>query len=553
MPVEHEAITLLRKQFPILQQSINGHPLVYLDNAATSQKPQTVLNCLQRYYTETNANVHRGSHTLSNRATALYEEARQRVAHFINAPDSREVIWTRGTTEGINLVANSWGQQLREGDEIILSTLEHHANIVPWQMLAQRCGAIIKVIPLDENGDLNLQSYHQLLSSRTRLVAVTHISNVLGTINPLQEIISSAHNIGAKVLVDGAQAVSHLPVDIQALDADFYVFSGHKVFAPTGIGVLWAKADILQDMPPWQGGGEMIRKVSFSGTEYNDLPFRFEAGTPDIGGAIALGEALHWLGTQDRSLLLQHENQLMQYALDGCQQVKGFQRIGNPSESASLFSFALHNQHPHDVGLFLDQQGIAVRSGHHCAMPLMEALQVSGTLRASFTFYNTHADVESLVDALEKINHIEKTSVASPAIETPNSLEQLTALKGWNNRYRQIMQWGNKLAPMADSLKTTDNLIAGCESLTWVSIEKQPDKTLHFVADSEARVIRGLISLILTQVQNKTAAEIRQVDFQAIFNQLELERHLSQSRGNGLRAVLDKINQVVCQPDATEL
>ena len=552
MPVENDAIIQLRKQFPILQQSINSHPLVYLDNAATTQKPQAVLDCLQRYYTETNANVHRGSHTLSNRATAAYEDARQRVAHSINAADSREVIWTRGTTEAINLVANSWGQQLSEGDEIILSTLEHHANIVPWQMLAQRCGATIKVIPIDENGDLNLESYYQLLSSRTRLVTITHISNVLGTINPLQDIISSAHSIGAKVLVDGAQAVPHMQVDVQALDADFYVFSGHKVFAPTGIGVLWAKADILQEMPPWQGGGEMIRKVSFSGTEYNDLPFRFEAGTPDIGGAIALGEALHWLSNQDRSLLQQHENQLMQYALDGCQQIRGFQRIGNPRKSASLFSFALHNQHPHDVGLFLDQQGIAVRSGHHCAMPLMETLQVAGTLRASFTFYNTKAEVDALVEALGKINHLGSTTIASPVSETPNSLDQLTALKGWNNRYRQIMQWGNQLAPMADSLKTADNLIAGCESLTWLSIDKQPDKTLHFVADSEARVIRGLISLILTQVQNKTAAEIRAVDFQAIFNQLELERHLSQSRGNGLRAVVDKINQTVSQPDDSE-
>ena len=394
----------LRGQFPALAQEVNGHPLVYLDNAATTQKPQAVLDAINHYYRADNANVHRAAHALSGRATRAFEDARETVARFINAPRSHEVIWTRGTTEAINLVAQSWGMsELRAGDEIVLSTLEHHANIVPWQLVAQRTGAVIRVIPLDERGDLDIAAYLALLGPRTRLVSVAHVSNALGTVNPVKEMVAAAKAVGALSLIDGAQAVAHLEVDVQAIGCDFYAFSGHKLYGPTGIGVLWGRTELLERMPPWQAGGEMIDRVSFSGTTFNTPPFKFEAGTPHIAGAIGLAAAIGFVMEQDKDSLASHEAALTDYLVAGLQQVPGLRLVGEPGQRAGAVSFLLEDIHPQDAATLLDMQGIALRVGHHCAMPLMESLGIGGTMRASLACYNNRDDVDALLAALHKL------------------------------------------------------------------------------------------------------------------------------------------------------
>ena len=394
----------LRGQFPALAQEVNGHPLVYLDNAATTQKPQAVLDAINHYYRADNANVHRAAHALSGRATRAFEDARETVARFINAPLSHEVIWTRGTTEAINLVAQSWGMsELRAGDEVVLSTLEHHANIVPWQLVAQRTGAVIRVIPLDERGDLDLAAYHALLGPRTRLVSVAHVSNALGTVNPVEQIVAAAKAIGALTLIDGAQAVAHFEVDVQAIGCDFYAFSGHKLYGPTGIGVLWGRTELLERMPPWQAGGEMIDRVSFAGTTFNTLPFKFEAGTPHIAGAIGLAAAIGFVMEQDKDSLASHDAALTDYLVAGLQQVPGLRLVGEPGQRAGAVSFLLDDIHPQDAATLLDMQGIALRIGHHCAMPLMESLGIGGTMRASLACYNNRDDVDALLAALHKL------------------------------------------------------------------------------------------------------------------------------------------------------
>lgn len=395
----------LRSQFPALAQEVNGHPLVYLDNAATTQKPKAVLDALNHYYRADNANVHRAAHALSGRATRAFEDARETVARFINAPRSHEVIWTRGTTEAINLVAQSWGvSELRAGDEVVLSTLEHHANIVPWQLVAQRTGAVIRVIPLDERGDLDLAAYRAMLGPRTRLVSVAHVSNALGTVNPVEQIVAAAKAVGALTLIDGAQAVAHIEVDVQAIGCDFYAFSGHKLYGPTGIGVLWGRTALLERMPPWQAGGEMIDRVSFSGTTFNSLPFKFEAGTPHIAGAIGLAAAIDFVMEQDRGLLANHETALTDYLVAGLRQVPGLCLVGEPGQRAGAVSFLLADIHPQDAATLLDMQGIALRVGHHCAMPLMESLGIGGTMRASLACYNNRDDVDALLAALHKLS-----------------------------------------------------------------------------------------------------------------------------------------------------
>ncbi|MFQ1902973.1 SufS family cysteine desulfurase [Aeromonas veronii] len=395
----------LRSQFPALAQEVNGHPLVYLDNAATTQKPQAVLDAIVHYYRADNANVHRAAHALSGRATRAFEAARETVARFINAPRCQEVIWTRGTTEAINLVAQSWGMsELKAGDEIILSTLEHHANIVPWQLVAQRTGAVIRVIPLDKRGDLDLAAYHAMLGPRTRLVSVAHVSNALGTVNPVTRMVAAAKAVGAVTLIDGAQAVAHLEVDVQAIGCDFYAFSGHKLYGPTGIGVLWGRTELLERMPPWQAGGEMIDRVSFSGTTFNSLPFKFEAGTPHIAGAIGLAAAIDFVMAQDRSSLAKHEETLTDYLVAGLQQVPGLRLVGEPGQRAGAVSFLLEDIHPQDAATLLDMQGIALRVGHHCAMPLMESLGIGGTMRASLACYNNRDDVDALLASLHKLS-----------------------------------------------------------------------------------------------------------------------------------------------------
>ncbi len=393
----------LRSDFPALQQEVNGQPLIYLDNAATTQKPQSVIDALSHYYSHDNSNVHRGAHTLSDRATLAFEDARKKVVQFINASSTKEVLWTRGTTESINLVASSYARSvLKKGDRVLVSAMEHHSNIVPWQLAAQACGAEVVPIPVSENGELELEAYKVLLDERVKLVAVGHVSNALGTVNPVKEITELAHKAGAKVLIDGAQGVPHFDVDVQALDCDFYAFSGHKMYAPTGIGVLYGKESLLEQMPPYHGGGEMIKTVSFEGTTFNELPFKFEAGTPNIGGAVALAAAVDYLQALDRTALAAHEAALMQYAHDKAGQFDGLKRIGCAKTIAGAFSFLLEGVHPADVGMLLDQQGIAVRTGDHCAQPIMKQFGIPGTVRASFALYNTFEDIDALFAGLAK-------------------------------------------------------------------------------------------------------------------------------------------------------
>lgn len=553
-------VNRLRAEFPLLSRRVNGQRLIYLDNAATAQKPRAVIDAVNRYYRQQNANVHRGSHQLSNDATGLFEQARQSVARFINAPTSHGVIWTRGTTEAINLVAQSYGRSvLQPGDEILLTTLEHHANIVPWQLLAQQTGAVIQVAGVQPDGSLDCAEFYNLLNERTKLVTLSHTSNALGSINPVQALTSAAKMAGAVVLIDGAQSTPHMAVDVQAIGCDFYAFSGHKVFGPTGIGALWGRRELLEAMPPWQAGGEMIERVSFSGTTFNQLPFKFEAGTPNISGAIGLAAALEWLMAQDRAALEAHETSLLQHALECCGNVKGFQPIGTCSDKVSLQSFLLSGQANQDVGLLLDQQGIAIRTGHHCAMPLMEQLGLGGTLRASFAFYNTHEEVERFALALEQISHSEQHAVAdtTSSVQDPfdalphgHSLsheqvsEQLLALRDWNSRYRQIMLLGRDLPALPEALKTEQHRLHGCESQAWLLHRHNPDGTLAFIADADARIIRGLIAIVLAALNHKSAEQIRQFDIHGYFVALDLERHLSPSRGNGLRAIVERITHI---------
>ena len=393
-------VAKVRADFPILAQQINGHPLVYLDNAATTQKPRQVIDAISHYYLHDNSNVHRGAHTISDRATAHFEHARKNVAQFINAASTREIIWTRGTTEGINLVANSFGGQLKAGARVLVSAMEHHSNIVPWQMLAQRQGVTVEVIPVDEVGVLNLDAFHEMLDERVELVAVNHVSNALGSVNPVREIIQASQAVGAKTLIDGAQAIAHWPLDVQSLGCDFYVFSGPKLFGPTGIGVLYGKEALLETMPPYQGGGEMIETVSFAGTTYNQLPFKFEAGTPDIAGVIGLSAAIDYLNALDRQSAEQHEQSLLAVATERAESLEGVTVIGRSPVKTAILGFMVDGIHSSDLGMLLDQQGVAVRTGHHCAQPIMEQYQISGTVRASFSFYNTHEEIDRLFSAL---------------------------------------------------------------------------------------------------------------------------------------------------------
>lgn len=396
-------VLAIRQQFPILQRKIDGNPLVYLDNAATTQKPQAVIDAISHYYTHCNSNVHRGAHTLADEATRLYEAAREKVASFINAFDKKEVIWTAGTTESINIVANGAKQLLKAGDEVIVTEMEHHANLVTWQQVCKVSGATLKIAPITDNGELNIAEFQRLLSEATKFVAIPHISNALGTINPLNELIPMAKAVGAWVMIDGAQGIAHGDVDVQALGCDFYAFSGHKFFAPTGIGVLWGRAEVLCDWPVWQTGGEMISVVTYESATWGELPNRLEAGTPNIAGAVGLGAAIDWFNTLDLEAVKQHEKRLMDKAVELSSTVDGLIIKGNAANKIGVFSFVIEGTHPADIGFLLDKQGIAIRTGDHCAQPLMQRLGVPGTARASFSIYNTVEEIEALFAALKKV------------------------------------------------------------------------------------------------------------------------------------------------------
>jgi cysteine desulfurase/selenocysteine lyase len=397
----------IREDFPVLKQSIHGKPLVYLDNAATAQKPYAVIEAIRKFHEVDCANIHRGVHELSQRTTAAYEATRAKMKRFLNARSKSELIFVRGTTEGINLVASSWGHKnVREGDEIIISTMEHHSNIVPWQMLCESTGATLRVIPINDRGELILEEYARLLNPRTKMVAVTHVSNALGTINPVGEIVAMAHRAGALALIDGAQAAPHLKVDVQALDADFYALSGHKMVGPTGIGILYGKSKLLNAMPPYQGGGDMIKTVTLEKTTYADLPYKFEAGTPNIAGGIGLGAAVDYLNNIGLNRIAAYEHELLVYGTQALEQIPGLRMIGTAREKAAVLSFVIEGIHPHDIGTVLDRMGIAVRTGHHCAQPVMDRFGVPATTRASLAFYNTTREIDALAAGLRKVKEI---------------------------------------------------------------------------------------------------------------------------------------------------
>jgi len=400
-------VDAVRRDFPILAREVHGKPLVYLDNAATSQKPRAVIDAISSYYESSNANVHRGVHTLSVRATELYEGAREKARAFVNASEAAEIVFVRGTTEAINLVAYSFGQsRVRAGDEVVISAMEHHSNIVPWQLLCQRANAKLRVVPMDRTGDLLLDEYRKLLNERTRIVALPQVSNSLGTVNPIAEMIAIAHQREIPVLIDGAQAVPHFRVDVRALDADFYAFSGHKMYGPTGTGILYGRQALLEAMPPYQGGGDMIASVTFEKTTYNVLPHRFEAGTPDIAAAIGLGAAIDYMNAIGHDAIESYESELVAYAVDALASVSGVTLVGTPKHRAGVVSFTINGVHPHDAGMILDHEGIAIRAGHHCTQPVMDFFEIPATNRASFAFYNTRDEVDRLVAAIAKVNEV---------------------------------------------------------------------------------------------------------------------------------------------------
>ncbi len=397
-------IERIRNEFPILARKVRGSDLTYLDNAATTQKPKAVIDCINEYYSTYNSNIHRGVHLLSQEATKEYELARKKIAKFINAARIEEVIYTRGTTEAINLIASSYGRaNLKEGDEVLISAMEHHSNIVPWQLVCSATGARLKVIPMNDNGELILEEFDKLLNNRTRIVSVVHVSNSLGTVNPVKYIVDRAHEFGAVAIVDGAQSIQHIPIDVQALGCDFYAFSGHKIYGPTGIGALYGKFDILSKMPPYQGGGDMIRSVTFEKTTFNDLPYKFEAGTPDISGAIGLGAALDFVRSIGIETIAEHEKMLLDYATEQLSQIETLRIIGTAADKASVLSFVLEGIHPHDIGTFLDMDGVAVRTGHHCTEPVMHRFNIPATSRASFAMYNTKAEIDALAASVRKV------------------------------------------------------------------------------------------------------------------------------------------------------
>ena len=398
---QKKAFERIREEFPILDQKINGEDLIYLDNAASTQKPKAVINAIKDYYENDHSNVHRGVHTLSVRATEAYENARVKVTEFLNSPNNHQIIFTKGTTDSINLIATSITSLINENDEILITAMEHHSNIVPWQELCKRTGAVLKIIPINENGEILIDDYKDMVSAKTKLISVVHLSNTLGTINPIEDIIKIAKLHDVITVIDGAQAAGHLPIDVQKLDCDFYLFSGHKIFGPTGIGVLYGKEEILNRIDPYQYGGEMILKVTFEETTYNSLPHKFEAGTPNIAGAVGIGASIDFINSLDRDLCHEYEMSLHDYALNQLEQIDGIRIIGKSSHKSAIISFVIDGMHPHDIGTIINQKGIAVRTGHHCTMPLMDFYEIPGTVRASFSIYNNHSEIDKLIDAIK--------------------------------------------------------------------------------------------------------------------------------------------------------
>jgi cysteine desulfurase/selenocysteine lyase len=558
----------VRADFPILQQEVRGKPLVYLDNAATTQKPRPVLDTLRHYYTRDNANVHRAVHVLSERATRGYEGARAKVQRFLNAREAREIVFVRGTTEAINLVAQSYGRaNVGPGDEIVLTQMEHHSNIVPWQILCQEKQAELRVLPINDRGELLVEEYERLLTDRTRLVAVVHLSNALGTVTPVRKIIELAHRRGVPVLLDGAQAAAHLQVDVQDLDCDFYALSGHKLYGPTGIGALYGKAKLLEAMPPWQGGGDMIKSVSFAKTTYADLPNKFEAGTPHIAGAIGLGAALDYLESVGRAEIGQHETHLLRHAAARLEQIRGVRIIGTAADKAGVLSFVVEDPPiaALDVGTMLDLEGVAVRTGHHCCQPLMERLGITGTVRASLALYNTMEEVDRFADALARIVTeasgrpksvasgpdgdaelvFPEAAAATPEQAAEELAETFDMLGDWSERYQYLLELGTKIPPLPEALKTDATRVWGCQSIAHLWPRKKPgtEDVIEFLASSDAEITRGLIALIQRLLSGQKADRIVAFNVDKLFARLDLDQHLSARRRNGMAEMLQRIRR----------
>jgi cysteine desulfurase/selenocysteine lyase len=565
-------LSALRAHFPIFNTKIHGKPLIYFDNAATTQKPLAVIDRIENYYKHENANIHRGVHTLSQQATADYELAREKIARFINAAETREIVFTSGTTQGINLVASSWGRTfLQAGDEILLSAMEHHSNIVPWQLIAEQTGAKIRVIPMNERGELLMDEFDRLLSPRTKIVAVVHLSNSLGTINPVRQIIARAHAVGAVVLLDGAQWVAHGTTDVQELDVDFYAFSGHKLYGPTGIGVLYGKAALLESMPPYQGGGDMISSVTFEKTTYNVLPHKFEAGTPHIAGGIGFGAAIDFVNSIGLDAIARHEHDLLLHATQRLSQIPGVRLIGTAKEKGSVVSFVVENPplSSLDIGTQLDRQGIAVRTGHHCCQPVMDRFNIGSTARASFAVYNTRKEIDALADALQQIvSHAssKKSAVALSATSSPipaagmpvvfppaaapspqaaaDELQETFDLLGdWDQRHQYLVELGEKLLPMPLEMKTPANRVHGCMSTVHLSARRKPNSSdaLEFLADSDAAIVRGLVALLERLFSGQSAQSILAFNVESFLKRLGLDEHLSMGRRNGLAGMIQRI------------
>jgi cysteine desulfurase/selenocysteine lyase len=563
-----------RQHFPLIRHSSQVNTssddrtsVIYFDNGATTQKPDSVIACYQYFYQNLNANVHRASHYLSAKATESFERARNTVKKFINARSDKEIIWTKGTTESINLLASSLGKQkLNPGDEIILAVSEHHANIVPWQLIAEQTGASIKVLLLDLAGRIDLDEFDKLLSVKTKIVCCAHVSNVLGKINPIKELINKAKKFGAITIIDGAQAIAHFPVDVQILDCDFYVFSAHKMYGATGVGVLYGKQVLLEAMPPYQSGGEMINSVSFNKpTTFNTLPFKFEAGTPNIAGIIAFAAAIDFINQYNHAQISIYEQQLTQYCYQALSKIPQVTFITEQIPDIPVIGFTVAGNHNHDVATSLDSYGVAVRSGHHCAMPLMEYLHISGCLRVSMAAYNTFDEIDYFINTLTKVIQQEKESFVEvlphhdahsyikSAVVVDNLVDQLVdsvverliekfaKIKSWDSRHREIMLLGKELHRMDKTFRNDQSLISGCESLAWLVGSKNSQGVFSFQADSDARIIRGLLVIVLAAFNGKSAIQIKSFDINAYFEKLGLMQHLSPSRGNGVLAIVNKI------------
>lgn len=559
----------VRSLFPALGQEIHGKPLIYLDNAASTQKPRPVIDAIIQYYEADNANVHRGAHALSDRATAAYEQARETTRRFLNARRAEEIIFVRGTTEAANLLAQTFGRQnVGQGDEVLITELEHHANFVPWQQLCLEKGARLRALPINERGELQLDALDAMLTPRTKLVAIAHVSNALGTVNPVKAVVEAAHRRGIPVFIDGAQGLPHAGVDVQELGCDFYAFSGHKIYGPMGVGVLYGRLGLLESMPPWQFGGDMVHTVGFDRTTFGDPPYRFEAGTPNVAGAVGLAAALEFLESVGRDRIADHEAQLLDLAVQRLNEIPGVRIVGKPAQRAGVVSFVV-DQPPMsalDVGTRLDAEGIAVRAGNHCCQPLMGRLGVAGTVRASFALYNTTDEVEQFAAALRSVVGVPQASRsdserspgqddAEPEAIYPGPtartieqaaeamLDELDSLDGWGERYEFLIELGRRTAPLPETLRTEDNRVRGCQSTVYVAARARPGTkdVIEFLVDSNSEVVRGLLAVLQELFSGHRAGEVLAFDLASFLARGGLESNLTTGRRNGLAETIKRL------------